>query len=77
MSTGRFADARGLENFARRFIAERLVQARVVGERQPRADVGLRVSDGCVSLQINLFVFQTAPKPFDEDVVESAPLAVE
>src|SRR5580700_10251477 len=65
-----------LVNLARRVVAEALVLALLVVEAEPGANAGLRLGDTGIGVQIDLFIFQAAPQPLDEDVVHAAALAV-
>src|SRR5271167_488136 len=47
-----------------------------VVEAQPGTDPGLRLGDAGISVEVDLFVFQTAPQPLDEDIVHAAALAI-
>src|SRR5213595_3498397 len=42
----------------------------------PRADAGLGFASGLESIEIDTFVFERPPQPFDEDIVHPAALAV-
>lgn len=37
-------------------------------------DLRVRIAHQLAALQVNLFVFEAAPKPLDEDVVQALPL---
>src|SRR5437588_12896702 len=67
---------RSLEHFARRPVAEGLVQAFVVVEDKPPADAAARLANRGIGLDEHLLIFEAAPQAFDEDVVEKPPLAV-
>src|ERR1700744_141543 len=64
------------EHIARRAIVQRLVRTLVVVERKPRTNAATRLSDRTIRFDEHLLVFQAAPQPFDEDVVQEPPLAV-
>jgi hypothetical protein len=53
------------------------MRALAVVEIQIPADRSTRLADAIVGPQIDLFVFDGAPEPFDEDVVAPRPLAVQ
>ena len=53
-----------------------LMLALLVVENQPSPDAGLSRGDVAIGMQVNLFVFEAAPQPLDEDVVHAAPLAI-
>ena len=42
----------------------------------PASDPGLGLRAGFPSVQINAFILQRPPEPFDEDIVDAAALAV-
>jgi len=44
-------------------------------EIYPAADPGLGLRAGFPSVQINAFILQRPPEPFDEDIVDAAALA--
>src|SRR5271166_5562745 len=67
---------RRFEKLARRPIAQCLVKADVVVEDQPRADAAASLFDRGVGLDEHLLIFQAAPQPLDEDVVEKLAFAV-
>ena len=43
---------------------------------QPSAKTGLGFGDSRIGVQVDLFVFEAAPKPLDKDVVHAPALAV-
>jgi hypothetical protein len=45
-------------------------------EAKPPADATARLTDRRVGFDEHLLIFQAAPQPFDEDVVEKPPFAV-
>ena len=45
-------------------------------EGQITADRGAGLADAGVGLEVDLFVFDRPPQPFDEDVVAPGPLAI-
>ena len=53
------------------------MRALAVEEVQIPADRGARLADAIVGLEIDLFIFDRAPQPLDEDVVPPGALAVE
>src|SRR5208337_4562834 len=59
-----------------RLVAERLVGALVVVEAEVVADAGARLGHVVVGVQVDLLVLERAPEPLDEDVVQTAALAV-
>src|SRR5205807_6513678 len=65
-----------LVNLPRRAIAEALVLALFIVEAEPGADAGLGLDDRRIGVEVDLFVFEAAPQPLDEDVVHAAALAV-
>src|SRR5205807_7225466 len=56
----------------RRLIVHRLMWALEVVEGHPPADAGARLAAVGIGLQMDLFIFDRAPQPFDEDVVHEA-----
>ena len=48
----------------------------VIVEGDPLANPGLRLRAGLPSVQIDALILQGPPEPFDEDVVEAAPLSL-
>jgi len=60
----------------RRAVVQSLVRARLVVERHPAVDAGLRVGGAVVGVQVDFFVFQAAPQALDEHVVQAASAAV-
>ena len=48
----------------------------VVVEIEPICDLRLGFCDRDIGLEINLFIFQAAPQPLAEDVVETPAFAV-
>ncbi len=50
--------------------------ALVIGEVDPRPDTCLCLGSGCPGMQVNTFILQGSPEPFDKDVVEEPTLAV-
>ena len=46
--------------------------ALLVVEVEPSADAGLRLGDRRIGVEVDLFVFEAAPQPLDEDVVHAA-----
>src|SRR5271154_1674140 len=64
------------ENRTRRPIPERLMRSLVVVEREPPANAPARLDHRAIRLGEHLFIFQAAPQPFDEDVVQKPPLTV-
>ena len=50
--------------------------ALLVVEAEPSGDPGLRLGDIRIGVEVDLFVFEAAPQPLDEDVVHAATLAV-
>ena len=50
--------------------------ALIVVEHEPRTDASARLRDRSVGLDEHLLVFQAAPQPLYEDVVEKPALAV-
>jgi hypothetical protein len=65
-----------LVNLLRRAIAEALVLALGVVKVQPGADTGLDFGNSRISMEVDLFVFETALQPLDKDVVHAPALAV-
>src|SRR5439155_26882037 len=63
-------------NLSRRAIAEALVLALGVVKVQPGANTGLGFGHSRISVEVELFVFETAPQPLDKDVVHAAAFAV-
>src|ERR1700676_3646339 len=63
-------------NLAWRPIAQRLVRPLLVVEPQPAADALTRFGDRTIRLDIHLLIFQTAPQPLNENVVQKSPFAV-
>src|ERR1044071_6200374 len=64
------------EHRARRPITERLVWPFVVVERKPATNPAPRFGHRVIDLEEDLLVFQAAPQPLDEDVVEEPAFAV-
>ena len=64
------------ENRTWRSIAQRLMRPLVVIEREPPANASARLDYRAIRLGEHLFIFQAAPQPLDEDVVEKPPLAI-
>jgi hypothetical protein len=60
----------------RRPVAQRLVRALLVEEDEVAADAIFRQPRPVVRVEEHLLVFQRAPEPLDEDVVQAAALAV-
>ena len=56
--------------------AERGVRASTIIEIEISPDAGFGLADAGVGMQINVFVFDRAPQPFDEHVVTPAATAV-
>src|SRR5277367_3335060 len=71
MLTGRARKSR-----AWRLIAQGLVGPLVVVERKPPADAPARLQHRAIRLDEHFLIFQTAPQPLDEDVVQKPPFAV-
>src|SRR5438552_16682702 len=65
-----------LVNLPRCTIAEALVLALGVVKVQPSANTGLGFGHSRIGMEVDLFVFETAPQPLDEDVVHEPALAV-
>src|SRR6202162_5979295 len=59
-----------MEDRSRCPVVQCLVRPLVVVKRQPIADADASLGDRPVCLEENLFVLQTSPQPFDEDVVQ-------
>ena len=64
------------ENHTRRTVAQRLMRPLVVVERQPPADATARFQHRAIGFDENLLVFQAAPKPLNENVVQEPPFAI-
>ena len=43
---------------------------------QPSANSSLGFGNSRISVEVDLFVFETAPQPLDKDVVHAPPLAI-
>src|SRR5271163_2837546 len=65
-----------LQELARGAVTERLVQALVVVEFEVGGDPLARLRHILVGFEIDLFVLEAAPQPFNEDVVGKATAAV-
>ena len=50
--------------------------ATLIVEHEMLADAGSRIADGVIGVQIDFLVLDRLPKPFDEDIVSPAALAV-
>jgi hypothetical protein len=48
------------------------VLALFIVEAEPGADAGLGLDDRRIGVEVDLFVFEAAPQPLDEDVVHAA-----
>src|SRR5215467_2652473 len=72
MSTG----LRLRKHLAWRSVVQRLVQALVIIERNPRAYAATCLGNRAIRLNEHLLVFQAAPQPFNEDVVKKPAFAV-
>ena len=59
-------------NFPRRAVVQGLMWAFVAIEFEVINQSFMTIGSGVVTLQINVFVFQRSPEPFDEDVVEGS-----
>jgi hypothetical protein len=59
-----------LVDLPRRAVAEALVLAFLVLEAEPGTKADLRAGGAGISVQVDLLVFQAAPQPLDEDVVQ-------
>ena len=59
-----------------RLSAKGRVGSSPIVELNPVADTGFGLRSALPCMQINALVFQGAPEPFDEDVVEEATLAI-
>src|SRR5262249_52487946 len=60
-----------LVNLPRRAITQALVLALRVVKFQPRANTGLGFGHCRIGIEVDLLIFETAPQPFDEDVVHA------
>src|SRR5271157_1405307 len=65
-----------LKSRAWRLIAQGLVWPLVVVERKPPADAPARLQHRAIRLDEHFLIFQAAPQPLDEDVVQKTPFAV-
>src|SRR6185437_11552169 len=63
-------------NHAWRPIAQRLVRPLLIVEPQPAADTLTGFGHRTVRLDIHLLIFQAAPQPLDEDVVQKSPFTI-
>ena len=52
------------------------MRAVVVVEGDPVRDARLGLRSGFSGVQVDAFIFQRSPEPFDEHVVDAAPFAV-
>ncbi len=60
----------------RRFVVKRRVRSLLVGERDVLLSSALGLAHAVVGMQIDLFVFDTLPEPFHEDVITPAAGAI-
>lgn len=75
--SGCFPQPAGLEvNLIRHTAAKRLVRTNAVVAAEVSCQSGPCIGDGVVCPQVDLFVFDAAPQPLDEHVVEPAALAI-
>src|ERR1700692_3665031 len=63
-------------NHAWRPIAQRLVWPLLIVEPQPAADALTRFGHRTIRFDVHLLIFQAAPQPLDEDVVQKSSLSV-
>jgi len=63
-------------NHTWRPIAERLVRSLLIIESEPAADTLTGFSHRTIRFDIHLLIFQAAPQPLNENVVQKSPFAV-
>src|SRR3984893_10924893 len=63
-------------NRAWRPIVQSLVRSLPIIEPKPGPDTLTGFGHGTIRFDVHLFIFQAAPQPLDEDVVEKSPFAV-
>src|SRR3974390_381417 len=57
-------------------IAQRLVRPLLIVEPQPATDTPTRFGHRTIRLDVHLLIFQAAPQPLDEDVVQKSAFPV-
>ena len=72
LGTGEFDFVRG----GRGAVVQALVAALVVVVAEPVADAATGLRHPRILSQVHLLVFQRAPQPLDEDIVQAAPAAI-
>ena len=70
------SDSRMRENRGRHAISQALMGSFVVIEEKIDLQTPLQCRDRGVFPEIDFFIFDTAPQPFDEDIVETPTLAI-
>ena len=70
------SDSRMRENLGRHAISQALMGSFVVIEEKIDLQTPLQCRDRGVFPEIDFFIFDTAPQPFDEDIVETPTLAI-